>query len=1173
MSTFSFTGNKVSFTYQRLLQISDGGDGNPTGIIYDGFGATVTIANANINNLYTTVQGLIDNGIPGSTGATGVQGFQGLTGFQGPAMTGDQGPIGATGIQGFTGPQGFTGSQGPAMTGDQGPIGPTGIQGFTGPQGFTGVQGPAGTTGQDGFTGVQGPTGVQGFTGNQGSIGETGFQGYTGPQGPPGSVTGQLVVPFSNTLSQWVIHNTGQYPIVQVLDNLGRVLIPSEITHNSVNDFQVTFATSSTGNIIVGGAAGPTGFQGPTGGGGSGLNNGDPLKYSNGATAISFNYATISAWGNIVPSEHYTFDLGSTQSRWNNLYVKDIFAASQSVYIGELKLSTDGTNLLVNNQTIEARSNSFVTKTLISGGAEWSGSGLTFSVSNLTYTFTGEILTSPATQVGLRDGDALNSRIDAIVVGDDKIISVIEGTPSPDPATPEIPEDQLLIQYVIVGANETVPTLQQEYVYLDGSEWTPISYQTSGTQSGTVSFFSTTPSPYQGIYCINSNNDQRTGLRFTRFANINLSSYTLMTLRVRFNSVIPTTHSLQATLFINTTQQGAIVNLMNVGLNRSLTGVWQQVIVPMSLFGSITNVNRLQLRMAGGVNFQNIQYAVDFIQFQTGVATPTVQNTIVVQQAGTSIGTRPRINLISGTGISTTITDDPLNERVNITITNSGGAGSGSQGATGHQGVTGPQGFTGVQGLTGVQGATGSQGFTGNQGQTGPQGTTGQDGTPGNQGPTGPQGATGQDGTPGSQGPTGPAGSGSNVSIDDTQVAFGSVSGLTSSASFIFDNSKRNLKVGYGATIYNADNSSIVGGFSNEIKTFFYYTTNLGNFIGSGSQNKINLLESGVGGNVIGGGSNNVIDNYYDGGKSLIGNSSIVGGSLNETKASSSFIGGGYQNSISSTGIFSTILSGCKNVNKAPGSAILGGGNNEIELKKSGRTYGFSVISGGKYNYSLSDFSVIGGGYFNCSTFLGTQVSGKKPFTVLTTVIGGGSENYIKDTGPSSILGGFKNKIYPTGTPPTITLGNVIVGGEKNVIYSRYYSTDSPFGGSIIVGGFANKITPGTFSGNFIGGGSGNCITGDDSGILGGVENEVVNNCTFIIGSGITTNRNLTTFVNNLSIVDIPTSDAGLPEGSVWHCGDGILRIVLGGGGGGSKPGGGGGGGGGGGTPPIPVRL
>jgi len=55
MSTYSLTGNKVSFTYQRLLQISDGGDGNPTGIIYDGYGATVTIADENINYLYTTV--------------------------------------------------------------------------------------------------------------------------------------------------------------------------------------------------------------------------------------------------------------------------------------------------------------------------------------------------------------------------------------------------------------------------------------------------------------------------------------------------------------------------------------------------------------------------------------------------------------------------------------------------------------------------------------------------------------------------------------------------------------------------------------------------------------------------------------------------------------------------------------------------------------------------------------------------------------------------------------------------------------------------------------------------------------------------------------------------------------------------------------------------------------
>ena len=231
MSTYSFTGNKVSFTYQRLLQISDGGDGNPTGIIYDGYGATVTIANENINNLYTTVNNLINNGIAGSTGATGVQGWQGPIGLTGESVTGAQGldgptgsqgntgdqgyqgPIGLTGIgttgsQGDTGPQGFQGNTGPQGVGSSGLQGNTGSQGDTGPQGFQGITGPQGAgdagptgnqgdTGPQGFqgagggtTGNQGDTGPQGFqgagggtTGNQGDIGPQGYQGNTGAQG------------------------------------------------------------------------------------------------------------------------------------------------------------------------------------------------------------------------------------------------------------------------------------------------------------------------------------------------------------------------------------------------------------------------------------------------------------------------------------------------------------------------------------------------------------------------------------------------------------------------------------------------------------------------------------------------------------------------------------------------------------------------------------------------------------------------------------------------------------------------------------------------------------------------------------------------------------------------------------------------------------------------------
>jgi hypothetical protein len=46
-----------------------------------------------------------------------------------------------------------------------------------------------------------------------------------------------------------------------------------------------------------------------------------------------------------------------------------------------------------------------------------------------------------------------------------------------------------------------------------------------------------------------------------------------------------------------------------------------------------------------------------------------------------------------------------------------------------------------------------------------------------------------------------------------------------------------------------------------------------------------------------------------------------------------------------------------------------------------------------------------------------------------------------------------------------------------------------------------------------------------------------------IVGSCITANRVCTTFVNNLSIMNIPTYSAGLPSGALWSSG-GTICIV-----------------------------
>jgi hypothetical protein len=51
-------------------------------------------------------------------------------------------------------------------------------------------------------------------------------------------------------------------------------------------------------------------------------------------------------------------------------------------------------------------------------------------------------------------------------------------------------------------------------------------------------------------------------------------------------------------------------------------------------------------------------------------------------------------------------------------------------------------------------------------------------------------------------------------------------------------------------------------------------------------------------------------------------------------------------------------------------------------------------------------------------------------------------------------------------------------------------------------------------------------------------------NYSSILGTQIITNRQCTTFVNNLSIMNIPTSCVGLPFGSIYRDSNCFLKIV-----------------------------
>ncbi len=316
-------------------------------------------------------------------------------------------------------------------------------------------------------------------------------------------------------------------------------------------------------------------------------------------------------------------------------------------------------------------------------------------------------------------------------------------------------------------------------------------------------------------------------------------------------------------------------------------------------------------------------------------------------------------------------------------------------------------------------------------------------------------------------------------------------------------------------------------------------------FIGTGQNNEVSGLYSSVlnGDNntisasyssILGGKDNDITDEY----------SVITGGQTNETSENHTFIGGGETNQANSQ--YSAVGGGfCNRIGIASGySAILGGFDNSVSSNSN-----FSNVSAGFSNVVSAGYSSILGGQNN-------QIQ-----TSYSNITGGENNNITSTNGEhNAILGGCQNDICSTQNNFSVTILNGrtnqidgtnacftnILNGTNNDITGNY---------NTLVNGDQNEITAGSYifmegfdnfsnnSHNKIMGMS-NSIVGSHSSIIGcnnviAINRSGVN----IFGENISANRSCSTFVNNLSIMDIPTSSAGLPSGSVWND-SGTLKIV-----------------------------
>tara|TARA_R110002020_G_scaffold23658_6_gene78636 strand:- start:1617 stop:3119 length:1503 start_codon:yes stop_codon:yes gene_type:complete len=315
---------------------------------------------------------------------------------------------------------------------------------------------------------------------------------------------------------------------------------------------------------------------------------------------------------------------------------------------------------------------------LISGGASYSGTGLVFDVSALEYTIAGVPYNTVATQVTLNAGDPANPRFDAIVADELEVVSVVQGVPAVTPSTPAIGEDQILVQYILVGANATTPSITTEYVYREDqtSDWQG---SLSGTNN-TADFSSTTPAPQQGTFCCLAEvgrYGKPYGVRFATGSPVSRADYVQLSFWVYLTQNMAAAGKLRGYVFAyadNTTTSTDYLGWARWDqyLDFSLTGVWQLVSIPTALFATnpaITTIGFLNFTLWPNTgSFDPVEFALDDIKLMTGYGPGLNVATIDVLEEGVIIGDTAKLNFVNGTDTEVSVIDDPINNKIDIEI-------------------------------------------------------------------------------------------------------------------------------------------------------------------------------------------------------------------------------------------------------------------------------------------------------------------------------------------------------------------------------------------------------------------------------------------------------------------------------------------------------------------------
>lgn len=256
---------------------------------------------------------------------------------------------------------------------------------------------------------------------------------------------------------------------------------------------------------------------------------------------------------------------------------------------------------------------------LISGGRVTWRSGLIFDVAAASYYIANVQYSSVATIVTLDAADATNDRIDVIAVDSAGAVVVLKGTPA-SPPTPESVDlaTQLELTWVYIAALATTPSNVVTYdVYHENTEWTT-------SKSGNPITVASTNNPHAGTLDVEATTAVSGNyVQFVAPAPFDPATRNTLSFWIRSKAAWASTRSLQIKWLLSNANKGSVVVLNEnaFGFVSSTTSAYQQVVIPMSLFGANgLSVDRLRITVAGSGT--GIGFYLDDVILQAGMPAP-----------------------------------------------------------------------------------------------------------------------------------------------------------------------------------------------------------------------------------------------------------------------------------------------------------------------------------------------------------------------------------------------------------------------------------------------------------------------------------------------------------------------------------------------------------------------